>query len=231
MEPEPEPIKKKRRKKGDLARKTFELGDAELATKSRVWHSLFIDHLAQFEAFDPHLNMAFANSWLAQIDALEGTETDETFVDGQQQVTSDVKDATAPVQLRLDRVEYFVKAAYPNKPRILQEFGFDKMRNPAAMGIARFVLFGYTLLLVLEHYQAGLLTAGMPATLPAELETALDKLGELEIFQEYQKRVRIRTTTDRINKFNDLYEMHVKVSKAAHIIFYKEPVIAAQYDL
>ena len=48
------------------------LKDSELTEVSYTSHRLFVEYLPQFEAFDPSLNMAFANAWKASTIALDG---------------------------------------------------------------------------------------------------------------------------------------------------------------
>ena len=231
MEPEPLPLKKRKRKKNLAERKTSEISDNQLCERSRTWQGLFLKYLTAFETFDANLNNAFALDWMAQIEALEKHPSDETFVDSQQEITDQVKQKTDVLSTLLGGIEYFVKAAYPDNGRVLMEFGFEKMTNPEQTGTARFVVNAYTLLQVLTDYEADLLAVGMPPNLKAEYETACDNLGEAEIGQEYQKRLRIRSTAQRIRLFNTLYDTYMKVHKAADVIFYRQPEVSKMFEL
>ena len=230
MEAEETPAKKKRRKKNEVTRKSRVFEDNELCTLSRTWLALFKDHLTDFETFDPHLNSAFATQWMQQIEALEGHETDETVVDGLENTTQTVKEKCEALQKLTDKVEYYVKAAFPENERVWQEFGFQKMSNLSHTSTMNFVLNGYAINLLLLDYNTELTNAGMPATLPGEYELACDKIGEQAIFQEYEKRLRIRKTTKRILLFNALLSSHQKVSKAAKVIYARQPEIAGQFE-
>lgn len=231
METEEPQKDKRKRKKPDLARKVTYLVDGELCEMSRVWQQLFINHLPQFEAFDPGLNNTFALNWLAQIEALDTHETDETFVDGLEMITKAVKDLTHSALVQLDGFEYFVKRAFVNDARILLEFGFDYLRKPTIIGSsARFTIGGFVFVKLLNDYQPELTAAGMPPALITDFETIIGKLGEAEVQQEYTKRLRIRSTTARIKGFNTLYATHRQVAKAAAIVFINRPDIAKQFE-
>ena len=231
MEPEPLPLKKRKRKKAIPERKTTEVDDNNLCEKSRTWHLSFLKRLSDFETFDPAFNNAFALDWMAQIEALEKHPSDETFVDSQQEISELVKHKIEDMGTLLQSIEYYAQQAFPTNTRVLMEFGFDKMAYPAQTGTPRLAINAYALLMVLTDYEADLLSAGMPATLKAEFETACDKLGEAEIGLEYHKRLRIRSTTQRIRLFNTLFETHQKVDKAAHVIYLKQPEISKQFEL
>ena len=49
--------------------------------------------------------------------------------------------------------------------------------------------------------------------------------------QEYQKRLRLRSTEQRIDLFNALYETCLKVHKAAQVVYYGQPVMVKQFEL
>ena len=80
MEPEPQPIKKRKYRKKEIQRKTFEIDDSNLRMKSDEWHILFLERLADFEAFDPTLNQSFANNWLSLIQAFGSNDSDNLLV-------------------------------------------------------------------------------------------------------------------------------------------------------
>lgn len=231
MEPEPLPIKKRKRKKNLVERKNTELSDGALAEKSRAWHVLFAQNLPAFQAFDPELDATFLTNWITVTAQLEGQETDETAVDGIGVTTRVVSEKTAQVMERIGSIEYFAKKAFPNKGRTLMQFGFEKLISPFNIGIPRFVFYCYALNKVLTDFKADLLAAGMPATLPDEFMDAVESLAQAEVNQEYQKRLRIRSTEQRIEIFNTLYETCLKVNKAAQVVYYGQPIMIKQFEL
>lgn len=144
--------------------------------------------------------------------------------------TRQVSDKTALVLERIGSVEYFAKKAFPNRGRTLLQFGFEKLSAPFNTGIPRFVFFCYAMNKVLNDFNADLLAAGMPATLPDEYMDAVEALAQAEVNQEYQKRLRLRSTEQRIDLFNALYETCLKVHEATQVV-YGQPVMIKQFEL
>ena len=220
---------KKKRKKAPLIRIVSMLDDALLAERSRTWHAIFLDHQVQFEVLDPNLTMTYANNWLAKIVAFEQIPHDETVEDGQMQATADVADAARALLKKVDDLEYFTERAFPDNGRMMMECGFEAVRKASQTSIPRTIVNAFTMKRVTVDYHVQLLAAGMPATLPAEVQSAIDFLMAAELKQEYEKRLRMRTTTLRINTFNELYRIHQQVRKAADVVFREQPVIAQQF--
>jgi hypothetical protein len=209
----------RKRKKETLIRAEKELDDARLCEHSRTWRGIFVERLAEFSAYDPTLNAAFAADWLAKIEDFEGHPTDETMRDEVDQKTQNVQKELEKTMKIVNGFEYFARTAFPNDERIISEFGFEKFVKVQANHISHVALLSYTLVLVAADYAAELATAGMPATLPGDLNSQKDALAEAETLQEYTKRLRLRMTTQRIKKFNALYALHVRVHAAAKNIF------------
>ena len=218
---------KRKYKSKELYRKDFEMDDAHLAQNSRTWQSLFVDHLAAFEAFDPNLDVNFANDWMAKIEAFENHPSDKTMLDDLQDKTQTLAENTAVVMGFVDDFEYFVKRAFPDDKRMLLEFGLDTIRNSTVV----FRLYENVAMVMrlAQDYNTELTAAGMPANLSTQCQTALSHFGDAELEQEYAKRLRIRATTKRIKMFNELYAIKQTVHTAAKIVFRSNPTIAGQF--
>ncbi len=229
MATEQEPKKKSRKK--EIFRMNNELDDAHLCEKSRVWHALFGDRLAQFSAFDSQLDAAFALNWLAQTEAFEAFPTDRTMLAGIEEKTAGIALKVKATRLVVDDLEYYTDRAFPEDARIKLEFGFARLRWGITKGDGRWVLPSFTLGKVMQDYLPQLLAAGLPVNLQTGFNTALDNLGTAEVDQEYEKRLRIKATTARIKMYNTLYGMHVRVRNAARIIFQDNPTVLKQYEL
>lgn len=228
----PETVKPRRgRKKGDIFRKNFDVDDARMCELSRMWHGLFEKHQPDFEAFDPDFTIAFADAWLQKIKDMEAHETDETAVDGLQQTTDEMLQSKTQLMLQMEGIEYFVKKAFVNDGRKLQEFGFEKMRKADASKHWQLPVLGTTLKLVAQHYTTELTAADMPPSVLTDYTTALESFIEYLVLQEFEKRVRIRKTTTRIKKFNELYHIHRQVKTAADVVYSDNPIRAAQFAM
>lgn len=230
METEVLPNKKKRRKKNVVERKNTNLSDGALAEKSRAWQVLFTQNMAAFEGFDPDLNAAFLSQWRGLTVQFEEQETDETALDVVGIATRQVSHQLAAVTDLAGSLEYFAKKAFAAKGRTLMQFGFDKLTTPLSTGISRFVFYCFATNKVVKDFEAALLAAGMPAALPANFLTAVELLAAAEVDLEYQKRLRLRSTEQRIDLFNTLYDHCTKVHKAAQVVFFSQPAIKQQFD-
>lgn len=222
---------KKKWKKKEIYRVSDALDDAHLLEKSRMWHAIFNDHVADISAFDANLNAAYALEWLSKIEEFEAHPTDETIMDGIQQKTADIFTEVKATRGVVDDLEYYVDKAFPDDGRKLLEFGFGKMRWGLSKGEGRWPIPALTMRKVVQSYLTELTTAGLPANLPTEFNAAIEKLGEAEVGQEYEKRLRIKATTDRIKMFNNLFAIHTLVRNAAYIVFRNNLVIAKQFDV
>ena len=229
MDINPPLLEKKKRKKQSLFRIVSQMDDASLAERSRTWHALYLEHQSEFEVLDPRLTVAFGNDWLAKIEAFEGIQKDKTVEDGLQQKTVEVAEATDAQMKKVDDLQYFAERAFPDDERVMMEFGFEQIRKQNQSSTPRIIVNGWVMRRVADDYTAQLLAVGMPATLPAELNAAIENLEQAELAQEYEKRLRLRTTTLRIRSFNELYRIHQQVRRAADVVFREAPVIAKQF--
>lgn len=229
MDINPPLLEKKKRKKQSLFRIVSQMDDASLAERSRTWHALYLEHQSEFEVLDPRLTVAFGNDWLAKIEAFESIQKDKTVEDGLQQKTVEVAEATDAQMKKVDDLQYFAERAFPDDERVMMEFGFEQIRKQNQSSTPRIIVNGWVMRRVADDYTAQLLAVGMPATLPAELNAAIENLEQAELAQEYEKRLRLRTTTLRIRSFNELYRIHQQVRRAADVVFREAPVIAKQF--
>ena len=71
----------------------YAMEDAVLMEKSSTMHSLFVENMAAFTAFDPDLNLTYANNWHAQKEICSSEKTDELIVDEQTGYTEDLEKA------------------------------------------------------------------------------------------------------------------------------------------
>ncbi len=200
---------------------------SEYCEKSRVWQQKFVEDMALFQSKDPSLDAAFASDWLVAIQNVEAFESDEVMVDYVTEKTDYVTKQRKVLLTLANELEFYVRKAFPDDERILFEFGFADLTYVANSG--RFVLNGFTMFSILQDYLLPLQAAGMPVGFPAQLENELGKLGEGEINQERQKRLRIRATTQRARLYNALYTYWKRVSDVAGVLYYGQDVAAAHF--
>ena len=221
----------KRKQQKLIFRKSAELDDSQLIQTSRAWHKLFLPHVAEFEALDPDMNATFATDWLALIEDFALHPTDAATLAELGNYTSLTDNAADKVFVFLEQLEYIVRKAFPKDKRKLLEFGFTDIRKLRHTNFSRMVVRCFVVQAVANEYHTALDAAGLDAAFYTDYEAACQELVEAEIQQEYFKTVRIRRTTKRIKLFNELYELHMRVQKAAAIIFKTQPEVAKQFVL
>jgi hypothetical protein len=223
-----------KKKKGVRTKRMVKLGtQTDLAAYLReqaVWHKLMSDRLPDFQAFDPALDAAFATQWRQDIDSLTAHPTDETMVDLLANATQEVMEAYRAAATLADDLEYFVRHAFADDERKLDEFGFRLLHSVSHTTSLRFTLFGYTMAYIANEYLPQLLAAGLPATWATDFETAIANCGDAEIRQEVAKRHRIKATTYRITLANRLYATWARINKAAKVIYRAQPETAKLWE-
>ena len=100
----------------------------------------------------------------------------------------------------------------------MNEFGFTKTKQARARTL-NLIAWLFVMKKVADDYNAQLTAVGMPASVITNLENAADNLGNKEIAQEYYKRVRLRLTGQRIEKYNSLFANCKQVDQAAESVF------------
>lgn len=160
------------------------------------------DRLPDFQAFDPAL-AAFATQWRQDIDSLTAHPTDETMVDLLANATQEVMEAYRAAATLADDLEYFVRHAFADHERKLDEFGFRLLHSVSHTTKSPL----YALCLHHGFYCQRIYAAAAgsrAATWATDFETAIANCGDAEIKQEVAKRHRIKATTYRITLANRL---------------------------
>ncbi|MBK7147519.1 MAG: hypothetical protein IPH78_01545 [Bacteroidetes bacterium] len=202
-----------------LKRQGLSISDADFVGEGRIWQQLFADYLPQFTAFDPQLDSTYADQWLQELNRFSELPSDETMRDLMVQAQLDSVAAQQAAMTLADDVAYYVKKAYPKDERKADEFGFKLMRKQVAKPNIKFALYGFTLHRVYERYATALLAAGLPAGWEADYLTAIENSAGAHITHEWQKRERIRATTERVEVYNTLNSLWERVQEASRVIF------------
>ncbi len=205
--------------------------DPEFAEANRNVHAHFVKHLPAFTAFDANLNAAYAADWLANIVAFEKHPSDESMLDSIEVATEEVVAQRKICLKAVDDVEYYTKIAFPDDEDIYREFGFKKIRSEREREVIKMVLNLFTTLAVANDYLPELTTAGMPPAVMPNFETQAKELGNVEIQQEYAKRLRIRELRARVLLYNSLYKTYDRVRAAARAIFRSDPETRQLFEI
>jgi len=197
----------------------YDMDDAELFSRARTIRAHFLKYLTNFAGFDPDFNTTFSDNWLALIEDCELHDTDETTRDGLGQYTADLEAAKTKGFLAANDLEYYVNKAFPNNPRKIKEFGLNKRSGLRARTL-NLIIWLFVMKKVADDYTAELTAKGMAPAVLTNLENAAKDIADREIAQEYFKRIRLRLTTQRMEKFNSLYAICKQVESAAESVFF-----------
>lgn len=131
----------------------------------------------------------------------------------------------------MDDVEYYTKIAFPDDEDIYREFGFKKTRSERDREVLKMVLNLFTTMRVANDYTLELTTAGMPPTVMPNYETQAKELGNVELQQEYAKRLRIRELRARVLLYNSLYKTYDRVRAASKAIYRSDPETRQLFEI
>lgn len=196
----------------------------------RVWNKLFVDNIADFAAFDATFTNTYATDWRSTIDELTAHPQDFVMLADLAQKTQDVLEIYRKAGQLADDLEYFVKKAFPDDERKLDEFGFRLLNSVSHATSLKFTLYAQAMLRIAQEYQPKLSAAGLPASWFTDFESAVMNGANAEVAQELAKRYRIRATTQRIKLANRLHSYSARVSKAAKIIYRQKPETAKIWE-
>jgi hypothetical protein len=203
--------------------------DSTLIQRCRTVAEHFKKYKAQFIAFDVAFDDPFYDNWQAQILECESHPTDEMVDDDLRQHTQDADKARDNCFTAANGLVYYVKKAFPDDLRILQEFGFTERKLARAKNLNT-VVWLTVMRKMANIYDAELTAANMPPAILTDIETARDAYAEKEIEQEIFKRKAIGFTRLRIKKFNKLYHYLHQVHQAAQVVFVKDEERRALFD-
>ncbi|MCG3167646.1 MAG: hypothetical protein POELPBGB_03440 [Bacteroidia bacterium] len=204
-----------------MRNRDFDIEDTLLIQRSRTIRGHFINEMPAFTAFDPDLNPTYAANWLLSIDECEAHPTDETTLDQQQQHTDELEQAVKDGFKAASDLEFYVQKAFPDDESYMDEFGFSE-RKKARFRTMNQIVWLFVMKEVAGDYVAELTAVNMPPSVLTNLENAAEHLGDMELAQEYYKRIRKRLLRQRIQKYNRLYSFFIQVNKAAQSVFYND---------
>jgi len=214
----------------NLQRISTKFADTELGEKSRTWHYIFKDKLADFEAFDPDLNAAFAQQWVELIEEFEGHQSDENTLDELQQYTVDLEKAIAQMMSVVHSLEYFIDEIFRDEPYRKKETGIIEAQRLRYKSASALVYACRTLVAKANNLLPQLQAAGMPPTLMPQLEAAIANTDQRLMDQNSFKLTRTELTHQRIKIINRLFLTHRLVARAAQSVYYNNPIIIKQFE-
>lgn len=212
-----------------LEMRKYKGDDSTLIQRCRTVAEHFSKYKPQFVAFDVAFDDPFYDNWQVQILECESHPTDEMVDDDLRQHTQDADKARDECFNAANGLLYYVKKAFPDDLRSLQEFGFTERKQARAKTLNT-VLWVTVMRKMANIYDAELIAVNMPAAIITDIETARDAYAQKEIEQEIFKHKAIGFTRLRIKKFNTLYHYLHQVHEAAQQVFVKDAERRALFD-
>lgn len=192
--------------------------DSEMLEDSATVHTLFVNDLADFSAFDPSFDAPYAADWLASINTAQALPTDELYRDQIQVRTQTVQQAMQACRAKYMEVKFFVLKAFPNNKAVQQEFGLDDY-NRARQSDIKLQEFMIRMHQIATKYQAQLLAVSYTAPQIAQILTLANTLGDNNIEQEVVIKEQLTATQNRVESMNLVYEKRSLIAQAAKIIY------------
>ncbi len=200
------------------SRRTFSITDAEMFEAQKTKRGFFIEDKTDFIAFDEDFKDPFADDWQTAIDAAETILQDETLTDQLTQLTNEVEKQMRNCRDKFQDSKYFIEKTFPDNVPVWNEFGYNNYDDARRYQI-KMIQFMKNFSLVATKYKTQLIAKGYLQTKIDEIETLRTALDTANQNQELFKGNQPVSTQERINVYNDLWAIMVKVCTAGKRIF------------
>ncbi len=103
----------------------YKVADAYIIQYAKTLRGFFMADQAAFVARDPSFDTPYETNWLNAINAAEAQDDNETMNDRLTQHTADVEAEMELCRITFQDAKPFIKKAFPDRPAVWNEFGFD----------------------------------------------------------------------------------------------------------
>ena len=195
--------------------------DSKMSSKIHSSMNFFKIHLADFTAYDPHLDINYLNHWqaagkLAGSLFVVNNDEHETFLD--ELKIKESNKALEKCRAKYKDVKYFAGKAFPDNKEAMKEFGegaYSKVCNSRF----KMVPFMETLFGVASKYKVLLIAQNFSQAAIDEIATLATELSNDNKAQQLKKKERPTETRKRIEALNRFYSFGQKVSEAAQEVY------------
>jgi hypothetical protein len=188
-----------------------------------VLHKLFTERMADFTAFDPAMDGAYAAAWEAEIQSSMQLLTDELARDELSEHTKMVKQRLSEAAGAVAAVRYYAERAFKGHPRLLKSLGFGAVgryrRQAAFLMVALQAMHERV-----QARMADLSAVGMGPAQAADLLTAAEALRVAEVAQERFKLERLDLTDHRMTRLTQAWDHARQVASAAEVVYRNDEV-------
>lgn len=200
------------------SRRAFSITDAEMFEAQKTKRGFFIEDQAEFENFDTDFKTPFEADWLTAIDNAETILQDETLTDQLTQLTNAVEKEMRNCRDKFQDSKYFIEKTFPDNVPVWNEFGYNNYDDARRYQI-KMIQFMKNFSLVATKYKTLLIAKGYTQPKIDEIETFRAALDTANQNQELFKGNQPVSTQERINVYNELWDILVKVCTAGKRIF------------
>jgi|GEM_PF-797937 len=213
----------------EMNERPFRMPDVDAWSIARRRHDSFLEHQADFIAFDPDFAPPFATDWIAIIDSMIGLDEDKYIVMNQSELTTAVTEAIRQARSSMVDLRFFAQKAFGTRG-YYKVFNFklhDRMtRQPA----------NYIIYLKVQHalalqFAAQLSIKGMTPVQMAAIATAADQLAAAELAQELFKRERLRLTVERKDLMYRIWAPVQSLHRTAEVIYANDDRMRRRFDM
>jgi hypothetical protein len=190
----------------------------------------FINENARFKAFDPELDLIYADKVKAKIEETDNISPDYVMVSLQMRASKKVMDLSAAAYTNIRAIKYYVEKAFANNYIQLYEFGYPELKD-VLNSHTKLLLFLKSFLITLDSYKSDLITKGLSQQTINETIQLTQELDIALVDQKQAKKARFATTGKRVKAYNELWELIGNIAKAGKLIFEKEPDYQRDYIL
>lgn len=192
--------------------------DSQMLEFARIVHGYHVTDLADFTAFDPDFDAAWATDFLTAIDDAENFSSDNQLIDVVAQLTLDVEAKMKECRDFFQGMKYFIEKAFPNKPGTWNEFGYNDYQRSRQVQ-ARMIQFMLDLHESATKYTAQLTAANFDGAKITQIQTLAQELQTLNTQQESAKGGRSTASNDRVILLNHAWAMTQTVRSAAKVMY------------
>lgn len=194
------------------------ISDTKMFHSAQTIHDLLEDDLADFAAKDASFGPAFMANFQTEINNCTSTESDESYMDGVQGLTENMNEAWQACREYFQDMKYYIEKAFPNKPTIHHDFGYDNYREMSRLQ-DKVVPFMEHLESTAADHEAALIAAGMTAAQIGQIPLLKEAFRTADRAQEKALKDRQDITRLRIEQYNKLWAILQQVNKLSKAVY------------
>ncbi len=192
--------------------------DDKMVEVSKTIRDVFNVDKPDFIIFDEDFSDPYETNYSTKISAAESVVKDETIQDQSTQLSNAVESQMVLGRKKYQAAKFFIEKAFPNKPLIWHEFGYDDYDKCRTIQ-SRFISFLKTLHTAMLKYSTQLIAAKYTQAKIDEILAIRTALDSANSAQEQFMKERPQLTFERIEILNACWSVTSTVAKAGKIIF------------